>query len=194
MLLEARSPVRAGRQRLTRGALTVIAMMAAALALANPAALATPFGPSAGYRYADNSSHSFFRNSGVSSFTWNLILTSRSTDLDPTDMSSSTNTTYNSQVDAWVKETYSPGNPAPAWTSCTNPISSTVCDQFTITFNNAWTYYEAMACHEIGHSIALGHNTSTFDPITCMWGGATLPSSYDHYSSHDVTAHINVQY
>jgi hypothetical protein len=157
-------------------------------------ALATRFGPIEGCcRWADDPLHTFYRGSSVNNSTWNLVLTTRSTDLDPTDMSSQTVTTLTSNTDVWVKQGSFPLNQSPAWYSCTIPRDASTCNQATVTFNTARTYYEAHACQEVGHSVGLDHTTSTFDPTSCMWGGATLPSSWNYYSTHEV-GHINSRY
>ncbi len=83
-----------------------------------------------------------------------------------------------------------------AWTSCTRPASTSVCDGFQIVFNdrNPHPYVPSLACHEIGHAVGLQHqpgNNSAFvtSARTCMRSNPDV----NQYSSHDV-GHINARY
>ena len=46
-----------------------------------------------------------------------------------------------------------------AWTTCTKKVSNTSCDRHDIIINtkNPHSNYRSVMCHEIGHSIGMGH-------------------------------------
>lgn len=89
-----------------------------------------------------------------------------------------------------------------AWTSCTRPVSgsSTTCNQHTITFNvnSVKSSYNAIACHETGHTVGLkdgqavtygDNSTSPEVHRSCMRSNPDVA----HYSNHD-KVHINAKY
>ncbi|MDW8807474.1 hypothetical protein P1P68_22465 [Streptomyces scabiei] len=160
-------------------------------------AQANSFGP----LYADNSGHSFFYDDDLSSGQRSGMGWARTNSLGPTDMTTSVNSGYNSQVDVWAYSTWNPtGDQVDwyAWTTCIKKVSgsSSKCDQFTIVFNNREPHsnYKSLSCHEIGHSVGLGHHSGKNSSFA-SGNRSCLRGSPDHtaYSSHD-KSHINGRY
>jgi hypothetical protein len=105
-------------------------------------------------------------------------------------------------TDVWVGLVYQPPadvRNAYAWSECVivNSSDSDICDLLKISYNNLVPhpdYYE-LACHEIGHTVGLGHHTATnasySDPNkSCLRGP---PPRWHWMSGHDVV-HINGHY
>lgn len=73
----------------------------------------------------------------------------------------------------------------------TNPASS--CEKFQVRYDESFTVgasatqRRSLACHEVGHTLGLGHTTGT----TCMVAGSAFPTAY---SAHEISSHINASY
>ncbi|MEN8651237.1 hypothetical protein ABCR94_11475 [Streptomyces sp. 21So2-11] len=163
------------------------------VATAQPAS-ANSFGPG----YADNKAHSFFYDDDLSSAQRAGMGWARTKSLAPTDMTTSVNSAYNKQVDVWGYATWRPTGDQRswyAWTTCIKQAGSK-CDQHTIVFNHKLPHsnYKSLSCHEIGHSVGLGHHSgknSSYSSATrsCLRGNP----DHTYYSSHD-KSHINGRY
>ncbi|EWS92440.1 hypothetical protein SSIG_02952 [Streptomyces filamentosus NRRL 11379] len=176
------------------------AIFAAALGISlttvQPAS-ANSFGPV----FADNGAHSFFLDDDLSSGQKAGMNWARSSSLNPTDMTTSLNKTYNKQVDVWAYGTWKPTGDQTrwyAWAKCVKMVSGskTKCDQYTIVFNHKLPHsnYKALACHETGHTVGLGHESGKNSSFTSA-ARSCLRASPDHnyYSNHD-KSHINGRY
>ncbi|WP_262387153.1 hypothetical protein [Streptomyces sp. TRM49041] len=178
--------------------LAALGATAAALTLTAQPASANSFGP----LFADNKAHSFFYDDDLSSKQRSGMDWARKKSLaGPTDMTTSVNRSYNKQVDVWSYATWNPTGDQKkwyAWTTCVKRVSgsSKKCDQFTIVFNNKVPHsnYKSLSCHEIGHSVGLGHASGKNSSYTsanrsCMRGNP----DHNYYSKHD-KKHINGRY
>ncbi|WP_241518712.1 hypothetical protein [Streptomyces sp. CB03238] len=178
----------------------VLAALGAAvgsLILVTQPASANSFGPT----FADNKAHSFFFDDDLSSGQRNGMDWARKNSLAPTDMTTSLDSRYNNQVDVWAYATWNPTGDQKnwyAWTTCVKKVSgsSSKCDQFTIVFNHKIPHsnYKSLSCHEIGHSVGLGHasgKNSSYSSAnrSCMRGNP----DHNYYANHDKN-HINGRY
>lgn len=112
------------------------------------------------YCRSDNSTLTFFRESSLDttarSNIWSMIFGK----YDPTDLTvvheSPPAYTGGSETDLVYRiwNIY----PSQAKTTCDDPIDSTLCDQFYVSFgNDTWSHDIAIACHETGHGIGFVH-------------------------------------
>ncbi|WP_344361154.1 hypothetical protein [Streptomyces gobitricini] len=176
----------------------VLAALGAAvgsLILVTQPASANSFGPT----FADNKAHSFFFDDDLSKKQRSGMDWARKNSLAPTDMTTSVNRTYNKQVDVWTYATWNPTGDQKnwyAWTTCVKRASGSKCDQFTIVFNHKVPHsnYKSLSCHEIGHSVGLGHasgKNSSYSSAnrSCMRGNP----DHNYYAKHDKN-HINGRY
>lgn len=153
-------------------------------------ASATGFGPCCGgYYYADNGGHSFYYDmANLTSSDRTVTDWARANSLDgQTDMSTSVNSSYNTQVDVYVTDDYDAGVNAIAITYCVYFVSSDKCDQFHVVYNEVYhSQYHTrhVACHEIGHTTGLGDD-SPYDGCMAATG--------DYFGAHD-RSHINSRY
>jgi len=149
--------------------------------------------------YADNSHHTYFLSAGLyaseKTGIRNAMIYSLGSDTDMTVAE----VAQGPKVDAWffdaIKTTGDEANYY-AWTVCLTPMSGNKCDHFAIAFNhvNPHSNYRSLACHEIGHSVGLGHakgknSTRPSNKRSC------LRTDPDHvwFSDHD-RSHINGRY
>lgn len=183
-----------------RGRLSVASRIAAAswaIGVATAGALfvslapahAANFGGAAGFAYADNANHTFYyitTGSYKSATEWGRI-----NSLNPTDMTSTVQTSSNVDTDVLVRAVASGTAGPAASTSCITPgvIAGELCNQFRITWNSSYAARNAVGCHEIGHTVALAHST---DAASCMRGG-TAPATGSNWTAHD-RAHVNGRY
>ncbi|MFE7774001.1 hypothetical protein ACFU5O_08880 [Streptomyces sp. NPDC057445] len=178
--------------------LAALGATAASLFLTAQPASANSFGPG----YADNKDHSFFYDDDLSSAQRSGMDWARTKSLaGPTDMTTKVDRTYNNKVDVWAYATWNPTGDqknAYAWTTCIKRVrsGSEVCDQHTIVFNNRQPHsnLKSLSCHEIGHSVGLGHNSGKNSSYSSA-NRSCLRGNPDHtyYSTHDKN-HINGHY
>ena len=172
-----------------------VLISALVLLVATPlTAAANSFSP-----HADNKAHSFFFDDDLSAAQKSGVDWARKNSLAPTDMTTSVNTTYNTKVDVWVYSTWNPPadlRNAYAWASCIKRVNAAKCDQHELVINNKLPHsnYKSLGCHEIGHTVGLGHasgkNSSYSTPNrSCMRGNP----DHNYYSTHDKN-HINGAY
>lgn len=171
-----------------------VAAMGMLFTMGQPAS-ANSFGPT----YADNSAHSFFYDDDLSAGQRSGMDWARVYSLDPTDMSTNVDGSYNNQVDVWAYATWNPSGDQTswyAWTTCIRSAGSGKCDQHTIIFNHRLPHsnYYSLSCHEIGHSVGLGHESGSNSSYgsndrSCMRGNP----DHNYYAAHDKN-HINGRY
>jgi predicted Zn-dependent protease len=163
---------------------------------------ANPFGPTQGCcRYADSSTHTWLdaAGSGNAAAAWESYFeAAMDYDLSPTDMTESEVTYHNigtNYVDVeWYTASLAP--PAIGVAQCVLAVASdpTRCEHWHVRFNyptsSTSTGRHHTACHEIGHTVGLDHETSSANSSSCMYGNTSSVT----FSSHDTTTHINVKY
>jgi hypothetical protein len=161
-------------------------------------ALANDFGPPNG-QFANDRFHKVYLDTNLTSVQRSRTDWARIYALDaPTDLQTSLAPSATSFPDVWARSTSSP--PVDhrndyAWTSC-SARRGDICDINVLTYNNlqsppdAW----ALACHELAHTVGLGHwtgvNSSYSDADkSCLRSGP----DWSYLSTHDKN-HINGHY
>lgn len=134
--------------------------------------------------------------------TSNAVTWNRTNNIDPTNMTTITQTAYGPGTDVWVGDQYytdycgddwytGPSDPNGAGVvgkgSCYRLVSGgSRCDQHDLRINNwftdiATTFEErALACHEGGHTLGLAHRTVM---TSCLYEGSFPTNQYD---GHDI--------
>jgi len=186
----AGSGARASRmsRRFRRRVRALAALGAAGVLLAPTAALANTFGPTGCCAWADNSNHTYFNNQLTlgNAAAMNYAMNTR---LASTDMSVDEFQSWNNDTDVVAYDTdYN----EPWWGNYVCEVlvsgSSTKCNRATLRFDlTNGTATTAVTCHEVGHSVGLGHSTASG---SCM---REVFDTVNDYDSHD-RSHINGYY
>jgi hypothetical protein len=181
MLAARRSRARRRTRRLT---FAIVGGLAVTLSSATAANFGGPIGAS----YADNANHTFYYLTTVTSFR-NATEWGRINSLNPTDMTSTVQTSSNPDTDVLVRAINQGVDGPAASTGCITPGvgPGEICNQFRITWNAFYAARNAVGCHEIGHSVALGHSG---EAASCM---RSPPPSTSNWTAHD-KAHVNGRY
>ena len=185
---------RASRQagRRSRAAGLVVGAVSTLVVTAAPAH-AQPFGPGAcggGCYYADNSTETYFYD-GLTVASIAAMEDARTRRLEPTDMTTTLQTSSNTDTDI---EVFDENYPASTWAGtwgCALMVSgsTTKCNSGQITFNLRYAPVRySLACQEQGHAVGLDHSTSTG---SCMYQNAAVAAG--DYDAHD-KGHINGYY
>lgn len=188
-----------GRLRRFVAPLAIAATLVVGIAaLAIPQALADPFPGTNDGRRADGTTHVYCYHESVTIYG---PLSYAMVNLDSqTDMTRSYSSTCYSSTDVvWIEGDLA--GTLRGSRGCVKAISSTICDSSELTLDYAQIDVgsdddedrKKTACHELGHSVGLGHHDTSSD---CMRNGA-VPSTalqYRQYRDHVVTSHINPNY
>lgn len=135
--------------------------------------------------YADNANHTFYydqlTDSGAKATTW-----SRNENLDPTDINTERKwSDFHPHGDVQVFDGYYDGDWGGIY-SCQDE-DGLACDHAHVRYDEAdqidMKHWKHIACHEMGHSVGLGHR-----PASCM--GSTDANTVKYLFEHDIL-HIN---
>jgi len=181
---------------LRRGARTVttaaVTALAAGIAFSTPAsANGFGYGNGNGYFYADNANHTWYPWA-LETASYNALDYAMDTRLASTDMTTDEFQSQDANTDVVAVDVDYGTDPDHLWWGlwqCDSFVSSTQCNKGTMRFNTSWgTVTAALACHETGHSVGLGHSLLT---DSCLQDPP--PSSDNNFSTHD-RSHIDGHY
>jgi hypothetical protein len=202
------------RARRDRARLMAVVALSALIAIGIPGeAGASPFywrtgatGCTGGLNSADSAAHGFWYSTDLSYAMATASNYARSV-IDTTDLTTFSVSTlafdtdvpvYDQDYSTWCAISWHPSTGgAVGLATCvslaTHPANA--CEKADVRFDQSFTDWTSsserfqLACHEFGHTLGLGHVTTN---DTCMKGIGF--SGTAHYSSHEVSVHINPNY
>lgn len=175
----------------------VVTVLTAMLVLGSAGgAQANPFGPT----YANGPTHRYYLDSTLIYAHEYNTRQAMTYSLGPTIMNPVEVTSISSTTDVVVRAQHvSSGEKKNwyAWATC-NSKTGNVCTRWTIVYNTAKPHgdYRAVACHEIGHTVGLGHHPASEENSNFPSNQRScLRASPDnwYYADHD-KAHLNSRY